>query len=147
MGGQAHCVCQSDAVTDEAVAKLQALVRLPPVSDRDPTKVDTEVFDQFADHLEISDADVNWFEAAQLIVSALCNATKTVGGAIASSIFAIALATTGSLEDPTEGHAPLSGYLTVWSVCSVAALLAAVGLLLMPKVATTIELPQEGVAV
>ena len=77
----------------------------------------------------------------------MTNATKTMGGAIASSIFAIALASTGSLEDPTEGHAPLSGYLTVWSVCSVAALLAAVGLFLMPKVATTIERPQEGAAV
>ena len=55
----------------------------------------------------------------------MTNATKTIGGAIASSIFAIALASTGSLEDPTEGHAPLSGYLTVWSVCAAAALLAA----------------------
>ena len=41
----------------------------------------------------------------------MTNATKTVGGAIASSVFAIALAATGSLDDPTEGHAPLSGYL------------------------------------
>ena len=77
----------------------------------------------------------------------MTNATKTMGGAIASSIFAIALASTGSLEDPTEGHAPLSGYLTVWSVCSVAALLAAVALFLMPKVATTIERPREGAPV
>ena len=68
----------------------------------------------------------------------MTNATKTIGGAIASSIFAIALASTGSLEDPTEGHAPLSGYLTVWSVCAVAALLAAVALLMMPKVATSL---------
>jgi MFS family permease len=73
----------------------------------------------------------------------MTNATKTVGGAIASSIFAIALASTGSLEDPTEGHAPLSGYLTVWSVCSVAALLSALGLLLMPRVATTIDRESE----
>ncbi len=63
----------------------------------------------------------------------MTNATKTVGGAIASSIFAIALASTGSLKDPTEGHAPLSGYMTVWAVCSVAALAAAVGLLMLPK--------------
>jgi MFS family permease len=63
----------------------------------------------------------------------MTNATKTVGGAIASSIFAIALAATGSLEDPTRGHAPLSGYLTVWSVCAVAALLAAGALLVMPR--------------
>ena len=62
----------------------------------------------------------------------MTNATKTVGGAIASSIFAIALASTGSLTDPTEGHAPVSGYLTVWAVCAVAALLAACALLVMP---------------
>ncbi len=63
----------------------------------------------------------------------MTNATKTVGGAIASSIFAIALASTGSLGDPTEGHAPLSGYLTVWAVCSVAALFAAFALVAVPK--------------
>lgn len=63
----------------------------------------------------------------------MTNATKTIGGAIASSIFAIALASTGSLGDPTEGHAPLSGYLTVWAVCSVAALLAALALVAVPK--------------
>jgi MFS family permease len=63
----------------------------------------------------------------------MTNATKTVGGAIASAVFAIALSATGSIDDPTEGHAPLSGYLTVWSVCAVAALLAAGALLMMPK--------------
>jgi predicted MFS family arabinose efflux permease len=31
----------------------------------------TPIFSDIADHLDISDADVNWFEAAQLIVSAL----------------------------------------------------------------------------
>ncbi len=63
----------------------------------------------------------------------MTNATKTVGGAIASSIFAIALASTGSLEDPTEGAAPLSGYLTVWAVCAAAALLAALALTQVPR--------------
>jgi MFS family permease len=63
----------------------------------------------------------------------MTNATKTIGGAIASAIFAIALSSTGSIDDPTEGHAPLSGYLTVWTICAVAALLAAVALLMMPK--------------
>ncbi|WP_110240195.1 MFS transporter [Nocardioides gilvus] len=63
----------------------------------------------------------------------MTNATKTIGGAIASSIFAIALASTGSLEDPSAGHASLAGYMTVWGVCSVAALLAAGFLLLAPK--------------
>jgi MFS family permease len=63
----------------------------------------------------------------------MTNATKTVGGAIASSIFAIALASTGSLAGPAAGHAPLAGYLTVWAVCSVAALLAALALVAVPK--------------
>ena len=59
----------------------------------------------------------------------MTNATKTVGGAIASAVFAIALASTGSIDDPALGHAPLSGYLTVWAVCSLSALAAAVVLL------------------
>jgi len=71
----------------------------------------------------------------------MTNATKTIGGAIASSVFAIALASTGSLEEPTEGHAPLSGYLTVWTVCAVAALLAAVSLTFMPRPATPLGGP------
>jgi MFS family permease len=63
----------------------------------------------------------------------MTNATKTVGGAIASAIFAIALSSTGSIDDPVRGHAPLDGYLVVWSVCAAAALLAALCLLLMPR--------------
>lgn len=63
----------------------------------------------------------------------MTNATKTVGGAIASSIFAIALASTGSIDGPETGQAPLAGYLTVWAVCSVAALLAALALVAVPK--------------
>ena len=63
----------------------------------------------------------------------MTNATKTVGGAIASAVFAIALTSAGSIEDLEEGQAPLSGYLTVWAICAVAALLAAAALLMMPK--------------
>ncbi|BDZ51254.1 membrane transport protein [Frondihabitans sucicola] len=63
----------------------------------------------------------------------MTNATKTIGGAIASAVFAIALAATGSIADPSSGHAPLSGYLTVWSVCAAAALAAAVALLALPR--------------
>ncbi|MGY2701393.1 MFS transporter [Nocardioides sp. HB32] len=63
----------------------------------------------------------------------MTNATKTVGGAMASAIFAIALSATGSIADPAKGHAPLSGYLTVWTVCAVAALLAAFALLMLPR--------------
>ncbi|MFC7495215.1 MULTISPECIES: MFS transporter [unclassified Nocardioides] len=68
----------------------------------------------------------------------MTNATKTVGGAIASAVFAIALSATGSIDDPEEGHAALSGYLTVWAVCAVAALLAAIALTMLPR-----QVPEE----
>jgi carboxypeptidase PM20D1 len=38
-------------MTDRAVAKLQALVRIPSVSDRDPSRVDTNAFDRLLDEL------------------------------------------------------------------------------------------------
>jgi MFS family permease len=65
-------------------------------------------------------------------VTGMTNTTKTIGGAIASSIFAIALSSAGSIADVKAGHAPLSGYLTVWAVCSVTALVAAASLLVVP---------------
>ena len=70
-------------------------------------------------------------------VTGMTNTTKTIGGAIASSVFAIALASTGSIADTRAGHAPLSGYLTVWAVCSVTALVAALCLLVTPRDAFT----------
>jgi MFS family permease len=60
------------------------------------------------------------------MATGLTNAIKTLGGAVASAIFAIALSATGSIADPKRGHAPLSGYLTVWAVCAAAGLLAAI---------------------
>jgi MFS family permease len=63
----------------------------------------------------------------------MTNAAKTIGGAIATAVFAIVLSATGSLEGLTEGYAPLSGYLTVWSICGVAATLAGLTLLLLPR--------------
>lgn len=66
----------------------------------------------------------------------LTNATKTVGGCFASAIFAVALASTGSISDPGEGHAPLGGYLTVWAICAVSALVAAACLARLPRSAT-----------
>lgn len=64
----------------------------------------------------------------------LTNATKTIGGCIASALFAVALASTGDISDPSAGHAPLSGYLAVWSICSGSALLAALALSRLPTV-------------
>ena len=66
-------------------------------------------------------------------VTGMTNTTKTIGGAIASSVFAIALASTGSLQDAKLGHAPMAGYLTVWAVCSISAIVAAACLLLTPR--------------
>lgn len=66
----------------------------------------------------------------------MTNTTKTLGGALASSIFAIALASTGMKDtDSSTGHSPLSGYITVWAVCAGTALLAAGALLLVPRTA------------
>ncbi|MDH2413217.1 MFS transporter [Nocardioides sp. CER19] len=63
----------------------------------------------------------------------MTNATKTVGGAVASAVFAIALASAGSIADPRYGHAPLSGYYVVWSVCALAALIAGLALAVRPR--------------
>ena len=44
------------------------------------------------------------------------------------------IAAATALDDSAiTGHAPLSGYLTVWTVCAVTALVAAVSLLVVPK--------------
>ena len=40
--------------TDRAVAKLQALVRIPSVSDRDPSRVDAAAFDRLHAELRTS---------------------------------------------------------------------------------------------
>ena len=67
------------------------------------------------------------------IATGMTNGTKTVGGAIASAIFAIALTATGSLDATAEKVAPLSGYLTVWAVCAGASFLAALALMAAPE--------------
>ncbi|MDQ2636716.1 MAG: MFS transporter, partial [Actinomycetota bacterium] len=58
--------------------------------------------------------------------------TKTIGGAIASSIFAIALSATGSIDTEGNVSAPLEGYIVVWSVCALSAVAAAIALCLVP---------------
>jgi MFS family permease len=68
------------------------------------------------------------------VATGLTNSVKTVGGAIASAVFGIALAT--HAEGATVGTAgSYAGYLTVWIVCGVTALVAAVILLFVPKTA------------
>jgi MFS family permease len=72
------------------------------------------------------------------VATGLTNSVKTVGGAIASCVFGIALfhgtiATAAGEE--TAGS--FSGYLTVWIVCGVTAFIAAALLLFVPKTAFT----------
>jgi MFS family permease len=68
------------------------------------------------------------------VATGLTNSVKTVGGAIASAVFGIALATHA---DGTAAQTAGSfvGYLTVWIVCGATGLAAAIALLFVPKTA------------
>lgn len=68
------------------------------------------------------------------VATGLTNSVKTVGGAIASAVFGIALATHAD-GSATETAGSFIGYLTVWTVCGVTALAAAIALLFVPKTA------------
>jgi hypothetical protein len=71
------------------------------------------------------------------VATGLTNTTKVLGGSFASAAFAIALASGAPMTvDGVEGTAgSLSGYLTVWLICGVTALLAAVALVFVPRLA------------
>ncbi|MBO9625657.1 MAG: MFS transporter [Microbacterium sp.] len=71
------------------------------------------------------------------VATGLTNSVKTVGGAVASCVFGIALlhGVGGAAAEGTAGS--FAGYLTVWTVCGVTALVAAVLLLFVPKEAFT----------
>ena len=60
------------------------------------------------------------------LTTGMTNTTKTIGGAFASSVFAIALASTGTVDAEATAHASLAGYLTVWAICGLTALVAAI---------------------
>lgn len=68
------------------------------------------------------------------IASALTNTTKTIGGSIASSVFAIVL-TIGAVHAAGSTAGSLFGYYMVWTICGVGALIAAVLLFFVPKLA------------
>ncbi|MWV49453.1 MFS transporter [Rathayibacter sp. VKM Ac-2803] len=61
------------------------------------------------------------------VATGLTNSVKTVGGAIASAVFGLALVQGAS----TATVSPFAGYVTVWAVCAGTALVAAVLLLLV----------------
>jgi len=70
------------------------------------------------------------------VATGLTNSVKTVGGAIASCVFGIALLQgVGGAVEGTAGS--FAGYVTVWVVCGVTALAAAVLLVFVPKQAFT----------
>lgn len=68
------------------------------------------------------------------IAAGLTNTTKTIGGSFASAVFGIVLAA-GVVSVATSTASSLSGYITVWAICGVGALIAAVLLFFVPKLA------------
>ncbi|MFB4353855.1 MFS transporter [Microbacterium sp. LS_15] len=79
------------------------------------------------------------------VATGLTNSVKTVGGAIASCVFGIALL--GGATGAVEGTAgSFAGYVTVWVVCGVTALAAAVLLAFLPKTAFTDRTDAEATA-
>ena len=73
------------------------------------------------------------------VATGLTNSGKTVGGAIASCVFGIALiqGATGAAGAAEGTAGSFAGYVTVWVVCGVTALAAAVLLAFVPKQAFT----------
>ena len=71
------------------------------------------------------------------VATGLTNSVKTVGGALASCVFGIALlhGATGAAADEAATAGSLSGYMIVWIVCGVSALCAAVLLCFVPRTA------------
>ncbi|NLT26531.1 MAG: MFS transporter [Microbacteriaceae bacterium] len=71
------------------------------------------------------------------VATGLTNSVKTVGGAIASCVFGLAL-----MAGAGETAGSLAGYMTVWIVCAAAALVAAGCLLLVvPRGTAAFERP------
>ncbi len=71
------------------------------------------------------------------VATGLTNSVKTVGGAIASAVFGIVLmqGVAGAAAGGTAGS--LEGYMTVWAICGLTALVAAVLLCFVPRDAFT----------
>jgi predicted MFS family arabinose efflux permease len=67
------------------------------------------------------------------IASALTNTTKTIGGSIASAVFGVVLLAGGAAVTATA--ASFVGYVLVWTICGVGALVAAVLLFFVPRLA------------
>lgn len=67
------------------------------------------------------------------IAAGLTNTTKTIGGSFASAVFGVVLA--AGVVSAAGTAASLAGYMTVWTICGVGALVSAVVLFFVPKLA------------
>ena len=65
----------------------------------------------------------------------LTNSVKTLGGAVSSCVFGIALLHAAGSVNESSTAGSFSGYVTVWIVCGISALVAATLLLFVPKTA------------
>lgn len=71
------------------------------------------------------------------VATGLTNSVKTVGGAVASAVFGFALMQGVSSAATGDTAGSLSGYMTVWIICGVTALIAAALLFFVPRNAFT----------
>lgn len=67
------------------------------------------------------------------VATALTNTTKTIGGSFASAVFGVVLLAGAATVTTTA--ASLFGYMLVWTICGLGALVAAVLLFFVPKLA------------
>ena len=78
------------------------------------------------------------------IATGLTNTTKTIGGAFASAIFAVVLVFAAG-QAVTETASSLLGYMIVFAICGGTALVAAIALFFVPKLAFSDAAVDEGV--
>jgi MFS family permease len=67
------------------------------------------------------------------VATALTNTTKSIGGSFASAVFGVVLLTGAATVTATA--ASLFGYMLVWTICGLGALVAAVLLFFVPRLA------------
>lgn len=67
------------------------------------------------------------------VATAMTNTTKTVGGSFASAVFGVVLLAGAATVTATA--ASLAGYMIVWTICGLGALVAAVLLFFVPRLA------------
>ncbi len=76
------------------------------------------------------------------MATGLTNTTKTIGGSFASAAFAVALVSGAASGAGGSTAGTLSGYVTVWAICGGTAIVAALCLFAVPKVAFRANAPE-----